>query len=260
MLWYNILLLIFFCAQCEIAEINSHFIFFFQVAKEEIVEYAATPTNLSHHVSVSKTLVPSKFVGLKPLPASAVTGSGPTSGVSLTSPVTGVQVTTTNPIPATLLPKQPHPPSAVLASTTHKKDSSNSGSSSGSIIIVKQCQAWRKFYGKKRRIFYYKIKKTDSRIEPLEKKILDDLIKVIYNIDPWKHTHKKSCSPKLILKKSSQPHSVGISWFFCHLEIFWREFINTKCHFHIGSFFTNIWFHVRVAEKLLKSHTVAQFY
>jgi len=39
--------------------------------------------------------------------------------------------------------------------------------------------------GKKRRIFYYKIKKkTASRIEPLEKKILDDLIKVIYNIDP----------------------------------------------------------------------------
>ena len=130
----------------KIREINS--IIFLQVAKEEIVEYAATPTNLSHHVSVSKTLVPSKFVGLKPLPASAVTGNGPTSGVSLTSPVTGVQVTTTNPIPATLLPKQPHPPSAVLASTTHKKDSSNSGTSSGSIIIVKQCQAWRKFYVK----------------------------------------------------------------------------------------------------------------
>jgi len=141
------LCLIFFSVHSvKIREINS--IIFLQVAKEEIVEYAATPTNLSHHVSVSKTLVPSKFVGLKPLPASAVTGNGPTSGVSLTSPVTAVQVTTTNPIPATLLPKQPHPPSAVLASTTHKKDSSNSGTSSGSIIIVKQCQAWRKFYVK----------------------------------------------------------------------------------------------------------------
>lgn len=96
-----------------------------KVAKEEVVEYSAAPTNLSHHISVSKTLVPSKFVGLKPLPASVAS-----SAVTLTSPVTGV-VTGTNPIPATLLPKQPHPPSAVLQ---QKKDSN-------SIIIVKQCQA-----------------------------------------------------------------------------------------------------------------------
>jgi len=95
-----------------------------KVVKEEVVEYATAPTNLSsHHVSVSKTLVPSKF-GLKPL--SSVTPSAVTLASSATGMVTG-----TNPIPATLLPKQPHPPSAVLQ---HKKDSN-------SIIIVKQCQA-----------------------------------------------------------------------------------------------------------------------
>ena len=76
----------------------------------------AQATNLSshHHVTVTKNLVPSKIVGLKPVVSS-----------------THSTMVTTNPIPATLLPKQPHPPSAVLQ---HKKDSN-------SIIIVKQCQA-----------------------------------------------------------------------------------------------------------------------
>jgi len=95
-----------------------------KVVKEEVVEYTATPTNLSHHISVSKTLVPSKFIGLKPLPVTSSTQ------VTLANTV----VTGTNPIPATLLPKQPHPPSVVLQQ--HKKDNS-----SNSIIIVKQCQA-----------------------------------------------------------------------------------------------------------------------
>merc|ERR1712045_563322 len=94
-----------------------------KVVKEEVVEFTATPTNLSHHISVSKTLVPSKFIGLKPLPVTSST-------VTLANTV----VTGTNPIPATLLPKQPHPPSVVLQQ--HKKDNS-----SNSIIIVKQCQA-----------------------------------------------------------------------------------------------------------------------
>ena len=80
----------------------------FQVVKEEVVEYttplAPTPAAaLSHHVTVTKNLVPSKI----------------------------------NPIPATLLPKQPHP--AVLQPHTQPhtqppKEKSNS------IIIVKQCQ------------------------------------------------------------------------------------------------------------------------
>merc|ERR1712045_766382 len=84
-----------------------------EVVKEEVVEYTATPTNLSHHISVSKTLVPSKFIGLKPLPVTSSTQ------VTLANTV----VTGTNPIPATLLPKQPHPPSVVLQQ--HKKDNSS---------------------------------------------------------------------------------------------------------------------------------------
>merc|ERR1712045_871921 len=95
-----------------------------KVVKEEVVEFTATPTNPSHHISVSKTLVPSKFIGLKPLPVTSSTQ------VTLANTV----VTGTNPTPATLLPKQPHPPSVVLQQ--HKKDNS-----SNSIIIVKQCQA-----------------------------------------------------------------------------------------------------------------------
>merc|ERR1712045_216207 len=74
-----------------------------KVVKEEIVEYS-TPvqvqaTNLSsqhHHVTVTKNLVPSKIVNLTPVSVSTST------------------MVTTNPIPATLLPTQPHPPSAVL--------------------------------------------------------------------------------------------------------------------------------------------------
>merc|ERR1712117_7739 len=75
-----------------------------KVVKEEVVEYS-TPiqvqaTNLSsssqhHHVTVTKNLVPSKIVGLKPVVSTST-------------------MVTTNPIPATLLPTQPHPPSAVL--------------------------------------------------------------------------------------------------------------------------------------------------
>ena len=95
----------------------------FQVVNEEVVEYSSTPTatatvvqaqpaatNLSHHhVTVTKNLVPSKVVGLKSV------------------------VQSSNPIPATLLPKQPHPPSAVL----HQQSKGNN-----SIIIVKSCQTW----------------------------------------------------------------------------------------------------------------------
>jgi len=103
-----------------------------KVVKEEVVEYttstpiqqtsSSTNTNLSHHhVTVTKNLVPSKIVGLKPVNVS-VQAAGSTV------------VTTTNPIPATLLPKQPHPPSAVL----HQQSKSNEGQSS--IIIVKSCQ------------------------------------------------------------------------------------------------------------------------
>lgn len=94
------------------------------MVKEEIVTSAApqqvTATNLSSHnaaVTVTKNLVPSKIVGLKP--------SAPSNSV--------VQ---SNPIPATLLPKQPHPPSAILHSTQQSKENSSS------IIIVKQCQTW----------------------------------------------------------------------------------------------------------------------
>jgi len=92
-----------------------------KVVNEEVVEYSSTPTatatvvqaqpaatNLSHHhVTVTKNLVPSKVVGLKSV------------------------VQSSNPIPATLLPKQPHPPSAVL----HQQSKGNN-----SIIIVKSCQ------------------------------------------------------------------------------------------------------------------------
>ena len=53
---------------------------------------------------------------------------------------------TTNPIPATLLPQQPHPPSAVL----HQQNLSHAHptvtkSESNSIIIVKSCQTWTGF-------------------------------------------------------------------------------------------------------------------
>ena len=94
----------------------------FQVVNEEAVEYNVAPpkiqANLTHNVTVAKNLVPSKIqLGLKPVQVA------PTSTI----------VTTTNPIPATLLPKQPHPPSAVLHTTTHS-------SKENSIIIVKQCQ------------------------------------------------------------------------------------------------------------------------
>ena len=85
-----------------------------QVVKEEVVEYttplAVTPTvtpvpaALSHHVTVTKNLVPSKI----------------------------------NPIPATLLPKQPHP--AVLQPHPQPLSSQAPKEKSNSIIIVKQCQ------------------------------------------------------------------------------------------------------------------------
>lgn len=103
-----------------------------QVAKEEIVEFQPSTqqaansasqvqaTNLSSHnaaVTVTKNLVPSKIIGLKPV--SVVTSQSASS----------------NPIPATLLPKQPHPPSAILHSTQQQ-----SKENSSSIIIVKQCQ------------------------------------------------------------------------------------------------------------------------
>jgi len=77
-----------------------------KVVKEEIVEYTTplapppTAASLSHHVTVTKNLVPSKI----------------------------------NPIPATLLPKQPHPAVLQPHSQPHPKEKSNS------IIIVKQCQ------------------------------------------------------------------------------------------------------------------------
>ena len=53
---------------------------------------------------------------------------------------------TTDPIPATLLPQQPHPPSAVL----HQQNLSHAHptvtkSESNSIIIVKSCQTWTGF-------------------------------------------------------------------------------------------------------------------
>ena len=78
------------------------------------IQQTSTNTNLSHHVTVTKNLVPSKIAALKPVQASTST----------------LVSTVTNPIPATLLPKQPHPPSAVLHQQS--KDSS--------IIIVKSCQ------------------------------------------------------------------------------------------------------------------------
>ena len=118
------MIIIFKKLQAISRKIYTYLLLFFQVVKEEVVEYTATPTNLSHHISVSKTLVPNKFIGLKPLPVTSSTQ------VTLANTV----VTGTNPIPATLLPKQPHPPSVVLQQ--HKKDNS-----SNSIIIVKQCQA-----------------------------------------------------------------------------------------------------------------------
>ena len=79
------------------------------MVKEEVVEFHTTgplapqpPTaaSLSHHVTVTKNLVPSKI----------------------------------NPIPATLLPKQPHPAVLQPHPQPHPKEKSNS------IIIVKQCQ------------------------------------------------------------------------------------------------------------------------
>ena len=91
-----------------------------QVVKEEVVEYTTplavapptvtpVPAALSHHVTVTKNLVPSKI----------------------------------NPIPATLLPKQPHP--AVLQPHPQPLSSQNPQTlqpkeKSNSIIIVKQCQ------------------------------------------------------------------------------------------------------------------------
>jgi len=80
-----------------------------KVVKEEVVEFHTTgplapqpPTaaSLSHHVTVTKNLVPSKI----------------------------------NPIPATLLPKQPHPAVLQPHPQPQHKEKSNS------IIIVKQCQ------------------------------------------------------------------------------------------------------------------------
>ena len=82
------------------------------MVKEEVVEFHTTgplapqpPTaaSLSHHVTVTKNLVPSKI----------------------------------NPIPATLLPKQPHPAVLQPHPQPQHKEKSNS------IIIVKQCQTWR---------------------------------------------------------------------------------------------------------------------
>ena len=81
--------------------------------KEEVVEFHTTgplapqpPTaaSLSHHVTVTKNLVPSKI----------------------------------NPIPATLLPKQPHPAVLQPHPQPQHKEKSNS------IIIVKQCQTWNR--------------------------------------------------------------------------------------------------------------------
>jgi len=102
-----------------------------KVVKEEVVEYS-TPiqvqaTNLSsssqhHHVTVTKNLVPSKIVGLKPVVSTST-------------------MVTTNPIPATLLPTQPHPPSAVLHQQNSARPTTVTKSESNSIIIVKSCQA-----------------------------------------------------------------------------------------------------------------------
>merc|ERR1719331_2512160 len=103
-----------------------------KVVKEEIVEYSipiqAQATNLSsqhHHVTLTKNLVPSKIVGIDRLKPVVSTST----------------MVTTNPIPATLLPQQPHPPSAVL----HQQNLSHAHptvtkSESNSIIIVKSCQ------------------------------------------------------------------------------------------------------------------------
>ena len=54
---------------------------------------------------------------------------------------------TTNPIPAILLPQQPHPPSAVLhqQNLSHAHPTTVTKSESNSIIIVKSCQTWTGF-------------------------------------------------------------------------------------------------------------------
>jgi len=101
-----------------------------KVVKEEIVEYNNIPiqvqaTNLSsqhHHVTITKNLVPSKIIGLKPVVSTST-------------------MVTTNPIPATLLPTQPHPPSAVLHQQNSAMRPIVTKSESNSIIIVKSCQA-----------------------------------------------------------------------------------------------------------------------
>jgi hypothetical protein len=101
-----------------------------KVVKEEVVEYnapiQAQATNLSshHHVTVTKNLVPSKIVGLKPVVSTHST------------------MVTTNPIPATLLPKQPHPQSAVQNQQQNQQQQQHTTKTeSNSIIIVKSCQA-----------------------------------------------------------------------------------------------------------------------
>ena len=106
---------------------------------EYSIPIQAQATNLSsqhHHVTLTKNLVPSKIqVGLKPVAVST----------------THSTMVTTNPIPATLLPKQPHPPSAVLHQKTREitnvqqnqqqPQQHTTKTESNSIIIVKSCQA-----------------------------------------------------------------------------------------------------------------------